>query len=190
MNNPSVKEIQLNSNGEPTEVSYNPKSTDGIMLALSGGIALSDECEMISMSSDGIVLVYGGRIDEHHEDYYATKIKGDNILYKHYLREFWNLPNIQLPKGSRLANQFGIGYYPLLMGTSNEKYDMYFFCDNQKAIESYYGKTIGGANAEELHYYKYEKGLYGVTYTKDLEVLNLKRYLYPLDPYCKNPSYI
>jgi len=185
-----VKEIQINSTG-PLEVSYYANSAEGISLALEHNLALNEECEMISKSANGeVVIVMTGKPDARHEDYYAIKYSDLRAVKKLYSNQFWRFPNIQLPKGARLANQFGIGYYPGLIGTDEEKYDMYFFCDTQREAEGHFEMAIGPTYKEELHHYKLELGLYGVTYTKDQKVLNLKRYLYPLDPYCKNIEFI
>lgn len=190
MNNQSVKEIQINSIG-PLEVSYFVSSADGITLALKHNLALNEECEMISQSMDGeVVIVMTGKPDARHEDYYAIKYSEHRTIKKLYSNQFWRHPNIQLPKGARLANQFGIGYYPSLMGTSEEKYDMYFFNNSQTSVESHFGMEIGSSHRECLRDYMNVLGLYGVTYTKDQKVINLKRYLYPSDPHCKNIEFI
>lgn len=190
MSNQSVKEIQVNSIG-PLEISYFVTSVDGISLALRHNLALNEECEMISQSADGeVVIVMTGKPDVRHEDYYAIKYSEHKTIKKLYSNQFWRFPNIQLPRGARLANQFGIGYYPGLIGTSEEKYDMYFFDSSQVSVESHFDMEIGSNYKEELIHYRNVLGLYGVTYTKDQNVVNLKRYLYPSDPYCKNIEFI
>ena len=196
MNNPAVKEIQVNSNGS-LEVSFRPHCEESYNIMNKYGLSFdhyhrnNNRLAMVSESSGILALVYDTKGDEIHQDYEVIKITRTSDAYieveKKYMRDFWSLPNIQLPKKARLANQFGIGYYP---NESAETYDMYFFSNDQKEVELHFGTEIASKYKEELHYYKLENGLYGVTYNRDMEVLNLKRYLYPSDPYCKNPSYI
>ncbi len=185
MNSPSIKEIQINSDGS-LEISYAPRSAEAITIAVSRGLSITDDIEMISQDKGSVVVVFGSEETEDLMDYRAIKYKEDGEqVKKYYSKKFWEKPNVQLPIGARLANQFGIGYY-----SDRSIYDMYFFHENQVVVEKHFGFKIGLPYKEELRYYKYESGLYGVTYDEDLQVHNLKRYLYPFDPYCKNPSYI
>lgn len=185
MNSPSVKEIQINSDGS-LEISYKPNSAEAITIASSRGLYIPENVEMISQDKGNVVFVFGSEETDDLMDYYAIKYQEDGIqINKHYTKKFWEKPNIQLPRGSRLANQFGIGYY-----SDRNVFDMYFFHDNQAVVEKHFDMKIGLPYSEELHYYRFELGLYGVTYDDEHNVINLKRYLYPFDPYCKNPSYI
>lgn len=186
MNNSAVKEIQVNSDGS-LEVSYSGNSPEGAILLAEAGIYMSDKIEMVSKSDRNIVVVETAYETEDYCDYYATKydlINGFRTT-KIYSKKFWKLPNIQLPKGSRLANQFGIGFMPI--NGTQFRYDVYFFHDNQAAVEKHFGSFIA---CEDLAYVREEFGLYGITYAEDQTILNLKRYMYPFDPFCKNPDHI
>jgi hypothetical protein len=185
MSSQSVKEIQVNCNGS-LEVSYYPLSSLAAMMLANANVYLSEDIEMVSQDGDEIVVVRTTEETEDSADYYAVKynpIKGTRNPKK-YSKKFWKFPNIQLPQGSRLANQFGIGFMEL---NGVARYDVYFFHERQSDVERHFKRFI---DCDDLVPFRDVLGLYGVTYTADYKVLNLKRYLYPFDPYCKNPDYI
>ncbi len=182
-----MKEIQVNRDGT-LEVSYDPKSIEAIELVLAEGYEITPDIEMVSKYGDNLVLVYHCKGDNDFEDYFAEKYSPEgDVITKMYSKKFWKHPNIQLPKGSRLANQFGVGYCKNDEKEILDRYDVYFFHPNQHEVERHFKSFI---DCEDLAHFREIPGLYGVTYTSSLKVLNLKRYMYPFDPFCKNPDYI
>jgi hypothetical protein len=194
----NVIEIQFNSNNT-TEESYRLDTNTGNQLLVQALSRCSQysvdrkKIELISyapndslsVKDQAIALVFNTAIDftPHLCDYHVIKIdpSGKSIL-KSYDNDFWRHPNISLPHGSRLAQQFGIGFYP------NEKnmdiFDMYFFHESLSDVESHFNLKLNLPKIVS----ESQLGLYGISYNSELKPLKLKRYFYPHDPKLLRPQ--
>ncbi len=198
MFNKEAVEIQYNSNGT-VEESFRTRSKVGEEL-LTQALARccqfaidKKEIELISyapnddlsVKDQAIALVFNSAIRQssHLSDYHVIKVMNNNeSVLKCYDNDFWRHPNIPLPVNARLAQQFGIGFYP-----DNEEidiYDMYFFHHSLEAVEDHFNLNLNLPDFVKA----YGFGLYGVSYNSNLEALKLKRYFYPSDPQLNNPQ--
>jgi hypothetical protein len=145
--------------------------------------------EMVSFYNEHIVLVYKGYISYNSDllDYYAYKVNLKNYFYhlKTYSKNIFKYKHPKLPEGSVIASQFGLGEYYTddLINTK----DIYFFHSNPPLVCKYF-------NCLKLNNIEPQENclaLFGITFNcKTLDVIKIKRYIYPFDLYIKNPSYL
>ena len=145
---------------------------------------------MISKYKDELVVCHKGFPnnvfnieDDNFLDYYAIKI---NIKTKEYYLKFYTLNYhkfnlLKLPEKSVIAHQFGIGYYK--KDSLENIIDIYFYHKNPIEVCEFFKNE----NLKAIKPNKNCIALFGLTYNnKTLEVIKLKRYIYPNDKCIKN----
>jgi len=122
------------------------------------------------------------------QDYFALKCSKSKLYIKIYDREFYKYEIPQLPKNSRLAQQFGIGKYFGDAKLENHR-DVYFFHTTPQTVYEHFKL---GESTSELYKPTEHLALYGLTYLQDknTSILKLKRYFYNNDFHIYKPQLI
>lgn len=199
-------EIETQYDGT-VEKSYRPYLPEGRglkaqLLSLYPEVGRLEDVEMISIHvkdnvsyvDDCIVCVYkktpdpklveefGGDPEEEYENYYTIKYplhKKCSPYLKVYSKEFQFYPIPSIPKGSCLGlNLTGIGKH-YGEDVLKDLRDIYFFHSNRETVMHFFGELYPYVEED----FEVNTRAYGIIYNQtSLEVLKVKRYIFPDDP--------
>lgn len=194
MKDTTIIEIQINDDGT-IENSYRVNSEEGLPIfnwVIQRNPALTSYFESIELISfapvdfltvkkESAVIVINYAPEDGLMDYFALKVDDQGKITKKYYKPTHKVKRIiDLPQGSIVATQFGIGFYP---EESYDLFDCYFFHDDLSLVETFFNRKLDSVEG-------YIEGLklFGVTYNSQFEVVKLKRYLFPDDPQIEFPE--
>lgn len=119
-------------------------------------------------------------IDAYYADYYTIKYplaKGEKPYLKVYDTEYQQYPIPSLPKGSRIASQYGIGIH---YGRDDVEHlrDIYILHNDRLLMKEIYGELYPDVKED----YEVNQRAYALIYdTNTLDVVKVKRYIFPND---------